>query len=58
MRNVSRNKFSRLVIKKSPYTGSVTVMKSTISGVKTSPLHTIIKPTKDITAYKEYMPER
>jgi len=43
MRNVSKNRFSRVVIKKSPYIDSVAVIKSDI---KTGPLQTIIKPAK------------
>jgi hypothetical protein len=46
MRNVSKNRFSRVVIKKSPYINSVSVMKSNISDIKTDASQTVIKPAK------------
>ena len=45
MRNVSRNRFSKVVIKKSPYNYSGIVVKSNTSGIKKDQLQVIIKPT-------------
>lgn len=47
MRNVSRNRFSKVVIRKSPYINLGIVLKSNTSGVKRDQLHNIIKPTRE-----------
>jgi len=44
MRNVSRNRFSKVVIKKSPYIFTGIVLKSNTRGVRKDHLHSIIKP--------------
>ncbi|SFD06489.1 hypothetical protein SAMN05518672_101295 [Chitinophaga sp. CF118] len=46
MRNVSRNRFSKVVIKKSPYTYSGTTLKLKAFGIKSDQSHNVIKPTK------------
>jgi NAD(P)H-nitrite reductase large subunit len=46
MRNVSRNRFSKVVIKKSPWIDSGIVLKSNTSGIQRDQLHNVIKPTK------------
>ena len=45
MRNVSRNRFSKVVIKKSPYIYSGIVVKLNTSGIKKDQLQINIKPT-------------
>jgi hypothetical protein len=45
MRNVSRNRFSKVVIKKSPYIYSGIVLKSNTSEIKKGQTYNIIKPT-------------
>lgn len=46
MRNVSRNRFSKVVIKKSPYINTGIVLKSNTPGIQRDQLQNIIKPTK------------
>jgi hypothetical protein len=45
MRNVSKNRFSKVVIKKSPYIFSGIVLKSNSPAIKKDQLQIIIKPT-------------
>lgn len=47
MRNVSRNRFCKVVIKKSPYINIGIVVKSDTSGIQRDRLQNVIKPTKN-----------